>query len=366
MPTLIHLISAVTWGGGERYALDVCRHFRSLGWHVIAFTRDSRAVDAPFESEGLRVRHLPLRGYADAVTPLRLASMLRARGKDEIVIHVHKYKDAFTALLARRLSRRKDVRVVLTRHLVKPAGRSLLSRRIYRNLDAQIFVSALARDRFLSAWPGGKPPFPAGKLHTLHNSLLREQPPYLPPPAKGPRIVLFLGRLSPEKGVETLIEALPALRGHRTRARICGTGEADYVDSLKRLATRLGVMDLIDWKGYVARTDTAIRECHVAVLPSVAEEAFGLANIEIMSGGRLQICTSTGAQPEYLTPGRNAFFIAPGDSKALAAKLLELLGGDSPHPAVEIMGRQAHADYADRLAWPAFAARLEAIYRGEE
>ena len=152
MPLLIHLISAVTWGGGERYALDVCRHFRSRGWRVLAFTRDSRAVDAPFEAEGVRPRHLPLRGYADWISPMRLASMLRSGRRETTVIHVHKYKDAFTALLARRLSRRKDVKVVLTRHLVKPASKSILSRCIYRSLDAQIFVSALARDRYLSTW----------------------------------------------------------------------------------------------------------------------------------------------------------------------------------------------------------------------
>lgn len=366
MPSLIHLISAVTWGGGERYALDVCRHFRSRGWHVVAFTRDSRAVDAPFESEGVRLRHLPLRGYADWISPMRLASMLRTGRKEPTIIHVHKYKDAFTALLARKLSRRKDVKVILTRHLVKPAGRSFVSRCIYRNLDAQIFVSALARERFLSAWQGGSPPFPLSRLHTLHNSLLIEQPPYAPPPAKGPRIVLFLGRLSPEKGVETLIEALPALRGRRARARICGTGQADYVDSLKRLAANLGVMDLIDWKGYVTRTDTVISSCHVAVLPSVAEESFGLANIEIMAGGRVQICTASGAQPEYLTDGRNALFISPRDSKALSDKLISLLDDDAETPSVITMGRQAYEDYASALAWPRFASRLERIYAGED
>ena len=357
---LIHLISATTWGGGERYALDVCRHFRAWGWQVLALTRDANAVDLPFEAEGIRVRHFSLRGYADLISPLRLASLLRMR-REPTVIHVHKYKDAFTALLARKLARRRDVRVILTRHLVKPGKRSRLARRIYRNLDAQIFVSRLARDRFLSSWPDKKLPFPAQRMHTLHNSLNITQPPYSPAPAKGPRIILFLGRLSPEKGIETLLRALPALRGRRARLRICGTGQADYVDSLKRLGTRLGVMDLIDWKGHVADTGEAIRAAHLAVLPSVAEESFGLANIEIMAVGRAQICTSNGAQREYLTHGREALFIRPGDHEALERNLIELL----ENPArLEAMGRNAHATYAATLAWPRFASRFEAIYRG--
>lgn len=362
MPALIHLISAVTWGGGERYALDVCRHFRSLGWQVNAITRDSNAVDLPLDRAGIKVRHMPLRGYSDLVSPMRLASLLRRRPQGTVV-HVHKYKDAFTALLARRIARRPDVRVVLTRHLIKPARRGWLSRCIYSGLDAQIFVSALARDRFINSWQGAPLPFPRSRIHTLHNSLLLEQPPYTPPPARGPRTVLFIGRLSPEKGVETLLQAAVKLRGHRTRIRICGTGQADYVDILKRLAQRLGIMEMIDWKGHVADVMPHILESHVAVLPSVAEEAFGLANIEVMSAGRLQICTASGAQREYLRDGRDAIFINAGDHEALADRLLSLLEDTSTPPRIITMGMEAHARYAEILAWPHFAARLESIYR---
>lgn len=362
MPALIHLISAVTWGGGERYALDICRHFRAKGWQVQAYTRDSNAVDLPFEREGVKIRHLPLRGYTDMLSPLRLAKMLKSRPADT-VIHVHKYKDAFTALLARKLAGRKDVRVVLTRHLVKPAKRGWLARRIYRNLDAQIFVSALARDRFMSVWKGEPLPFHAQRMHTLHNSLYGPTPDYTPPPAKGPRIILFLGRLAPEKGIETLLEALPALRGRRARAWICGTGQADYVDLLKRTASRLGVMDLIDWKGHVADADAAIRACHVAVLPSVGEESFGLANIEVMRMGRAQICTSNGAQREYMRAGRDAMFIAPRDSEALSRLLTEMLDDPSSPSGIEKMGLAARRTYMETLEWQRFATRLEAIYR---
>lgn len=198
---LIHLISATTWGGGERYALDICSHFREQGREVLAITRDSHAVDAPFEQAGIKVRHMSLRGYADALSPLRLARRLR-RAQAPVVVHVHKYKDAFTALLARKLARRRDVRVILTRHLVKPGKDSWLAHRIFRNLDAQIFVSDLARNAFLSTWQGRPLPFPADRLHTIHNSLRIPPQPYQEPPQKGPRVVLFLGRLSPEKGLK--------------------------------------------------------------------------------------------------------------------------------------------------------------------
>lgn len=359
---LLHLVSATSWGGGERYALDILTHFRSLGWKTGVFTRDLQVVNTPFEKAGIKTHFLPLHGYLDPLSPLQLASLLRHQKEQGIILHVHKYKDAFTALLARRLSRRSDVRVVMTRHLVRRPSRGWLQRRIYRNLDAHLFVSRRARDIFLAPWP--RPlPFPADRIHALHSSIAATQTPYSPPPDKGPRNIIFLGRLHPEKGIETLIEALPALRGRRARCRICGTGSADYVDSLRRLATRLGVMDLIDWMGHVADTAPIIADSHIAVLPSVVPEAFGLVNIEVMAQGRMQICTSTGAQREYLSQGAEGLFITPRDSESLAKLLAELLDDPSQPPRYVKMGRTAWGTYARDLAWPRFAARLERIYR---
>lgn len=359
---LLHLVSAKSWGGGERYALDICTHFRSLGWKTGALTRNLQAVDVPFARAGIKTVFLPLHGYADPFSPLQLASMLRREKEKGIILHAHKYKDAFTALVAKKLSRRSDVKVVMTRHLVRTPHRSRLMRWICRRLDAHLFDSRLARDTFLKPWP--KPlPFPGDRVHALHCSVAEAQPPYAPPPEKGPRIILYIGRLHPEKGVETLIKALPALRGRRARCYICGTGEADYVDSLHRLGDRLGVSDLIDWKGHVPATAPMIEGAHIAVLPSAVPEAFGLVNIEVMAGGRMQICTALGAQREYLDQGVDALFIEPGDSETLSVMLSELLDDESVPPRYVTMGRAAWEAYARNLAWPRFAARLERIYR---
>ena len=143
-PRLIHILSSSFWGGREEYALDICRGFSEMGWRVSVFTRDMAAIDTPFRAHGVRVRHLPLRGYADLATVVSLSHHLRHT--DALtVVHTHKYRDAFLALLARKLSRRRDVRVVLTCHRVRPGRDTWLARRICRNLHALVFVSV---------WPG--------------------------------------------------------------------------------------------------------------------------------------------------------------------------------------------------------------------
>ena len=58
---LAHIVASNRWGGAERYALDICRHFIDKGWHVAAYTRDAKAVDNLFAEAGVELRHAPCR-----------------------------------------------------------------------------------------------------------------------------------------------------------------------------------------------------------------------------------------------------------------------------------------------------------------
>lgn len=357
---LIHLLSSSLWGGREQYALDICRGFSAAGWNVSVITRDASAVDTPFIAAGIKVRHLPLGHYSGVSSIISLVHLLR-RGKAPCTLHVHTFRDAFLALTARKLSRRKDTRVVFTCHRVKPCRNTAMRRRILRNLHAVIFPSALACNTFLSTWSPVELPLPKERIHLLHNSLYRpfegEVPPS--PPVSGPIVVSYYGRIVQGKGLETFISALPLLKGKRTRACIAGAGDPDYIDTLKRLATRLGVMDMIDWRGNSLSREQTAERSHIGVFPSLEPEAFGQGNLVFMAYGRPQICTFNGAQGEYLTAEKEALLIQPADTEALAADLLKLI----EHPELRLsMGRAAHKRFNRRLEWGHFADILTHIY----
>lgn len=325
-----------------------------------AYTRDAKAVDSLFLDAGIELRHAPLQGFVDFTSLMALRADMASMPQNAI-IHAHRYRDAFMTLVARRLASRPDIKVVATRHIVRRGRDSLLYRRMYRNLDAQIFVSEAARERFLTAWRGHRLPFAREKMHTLYNSLNIPDRQRKPEPEKGPVIAMFHGRLRPGKGLETLIDALPRLKGLRTRLRLVGTGDPDYVDRLRSRAAARGVMEMIDWCKYTADPMPLIRECHFGVLPSTAREAFGLANIEYMANGRPQICTDNGAQSEYMASGREALFIPAADTQSLGDALLRL----ATDPALRAsMGTEALATYRRSLAWPIFIDRLTDIYTG--
>lgn len=356
---LVHIVPSNRWGGAERYALDICRHFLSEGWHVEAYTRDAKAVDCLFAEARIPLRHAPLQGLADPATLMEFVRDFREL-PEETVIHTHRYRDAVLALAARRIISRPDLRIVNTRHIVRRGHDSWLYRRMYRSLDAQIFVSEAACNRFLATWRRRRLPFPKDRVIVLHNSLYLPSYEAAPEPDKGPVIAMFHGPLVAGKGLETLIDALPRLKGLRMRLRIVGTGHPDYVDALRRRAQTRGVMEMIDWHKYTTDPHTLIREAHFGVLPSVVSEAFGLSNLEYMINGRPQVCTGNGAQTEYLTNGTDAIVVPPGSVEDLAEAMRRLASDLGLRTR---LGAAARANYMRGLSWRGFASRLEEIYR---
>lgn len=356
--TLIHLISSNKWGGAQRYALDICEHYHRQGWKVAAMTRDAKVIDDHFRQAEIPLFHAPLRGFFDPASALILARTLRDLPVDKSYVHVHRYRDAFTVLLAKRIAKRPDIRVISTRHNVRPGRNSWLFRRIYDKINAHIFVSETAFRRFRSTWPE-KLPMRMHTVHILLNSINIPQSIPVSEPDKGPIFAIYAGPIVKGKGIETIIDALNSLRGLKLRLRIAGQGNPDYLDTLRRRAMTRNVMEMIDWKISGEVPYDLINQSHFAVLPSVEREGFGLSNVRIMAAGRAQICTPSGAQSEYLTDGVTALFVPPADAHALA-EAMRRLATDAPLRSA--IGSKAFEYYTRQLSWQSFIPRMTEIY----
>lgn len=357
-PRLIHIIGAHRWDQPWRNALDVCRYFSRLGWSVTAYTRDVKAIDTRFRAAGIDIRHSPLRGMFDIYSALQLARELRGERYGTIV-HVHRYRDAFAVLLARKIARRKDIRVVSTRHILNRGRQYAVARRIYRNLDAQIFVSESVRDRFLSSWPDGNFPFDPSKMHIITPTVNIPDTDPLPESEKGPKIVLCNSALVPGTGLETLIDAMSALRGMKTRLWIVGEGSADYIDSLRRRAQVRGVMELIDWKIRPTDSGNLIDRCHICVDPTLQGAPFGPTHIEYMAHQRAQVLSAAISPSEYVTDGVQALIVPPGDASALGNVLATLIQDPVMRQNIALAARRT---YLDHFSWRECAETIRSIY----
>lgn len=355
---LTHIVSSRCWDGPARYALDICRHFRDNGWNVTACTPEALVVDSRFSAVSISLRHLPLQGVYDPASILCLASRLRAE-PERGIIHTHNTADAFIALTARKLARRKDLRVILTRH---SSGMPLLDRiscRVYRNLDSLIFTSRFSHDIFMKNWDRKGRGKLCERVKILHYALREEESVFLPEPVSGPRTGIWQGRISPGKGLETIIDAIGILRGKRIRMTIAGTGHPDYVDSLRRRAYISGASGLIDWKGKFDNISEILSKAHFGIALGEGDESFGYPNIEYMAAGRPQITTGHEIQREYLTDGKEALFVPSGECEILAETMQRL--ADDPDLRAEI-GQAAFRRNMSDLNWRRFMEEMTAIY----
>ncbi len=175
------------------------------------------------------------------------------------------------------------------------------------------------------------------------------------------RVLLFLSRLHVKKGLHLLLRALAAVeRSEKTRLVIVGGGDADYVRSVRALATELGdALPRVDWVGEVwghARWPY-FQGADLFCLPTFSEN-FGLAVLEACQVGTPALTTTATPWAEYLADGRGILCEPHEDSirGALARFFKDTLR--TPE------ARQKLADWAwATFHWDALAARYLACYR---
>lgn len=129
---------------------------------------------------------------------------------------------------------------------------------------------------------------------------------------------LFAGRLSQEKGIHYLLEAMAQLPD----LTLYIAGQGPYEDKLKAIATKLNLNN-IKFLGFMEAQDLEIyyRNCIATVLPAIWFEIFGLTLIESFLYGKPVIASNIGAIPELVTEGETGLLIEPGNVHDLTEKL---------------------------------------------
>ncbi len=128
--------------------------------------------------------------------------------------------------------------------------------------------------------------------------------------------LLYFGRLSPEKGLKTLIEAAALTN---SELKFAGVGPEE--NSLRSLAESKGVKaEFLGFKEGGGLKEIIIGAKAVA-LPSVWYENMPLSLLEALSLGKPVIASEIGGMPEVIVDGKNGWLFRPGDAHDLAAKI---------------------------------------------
>lgn len=156
---------------------------------------------------------------------------------------------------------------------------------------------------------------PADKIdvvhHFLDHNVANESSSF---PANG--YGLFIGRLSPEKGVDRLLDAWSKLGKNR---RLVIAGDGPELIFLRAKAASLN-LDNVRFVGFVDQTlhEELWAGAAFSIVPSVWQEPFGMVVLEAWGRGRAVVAHRIGALPEIITDGVNGFLADPHDSDDLA------------------------------------------------
>jgi glycosyltransferase involved in cell wall biosynthesis len=152
--------------------------------------------------------------------------------------------------------------------------------------------------------------------------------------------------LYPEKGIDTLIQAMVGLvdeQGKRNiNLSIAGSGSVEYESHLHQLVQQLGLTNHVTFLGWMppAEIPALLRKFDVLVLPSVWPEPFSRAVLEGMISGLVVVATRTGGTPEIIVDGENGLLFLPNDPQDLAKKIISLADQPESRTAIAKAGRQ--------------------------
>ena len=165
---------------------------------------------------------------------------------------------------------------------------------------------------------------------------------------------LFVGRLSPEKGVSTLIEAWRRI-GHEIPLRIVGDGPLAPAAAAKELPG-------ISWLGRQSSSEVArlLREADFLLFPSATFETFGRVIVEAFAAGTPVIAAGHGAAAELVRDGHCGLHFRPHDASDLVDKVTVL----ASNPALRRqLSMAARAEFESRYTADANYHALTSIYR---
>jgi glycosyltransferase involved in cell wall biosynthesis len=177
-----------------------------------------------------------------------------------------------------------------------------------------------------------------------------------------PRL-LFVGRLSPEKGVLLLVEAAARLRSAGVPVELALIGDGPSRPAIERSVAERALGDAVTLLGWCdsARVRNEILASRALVLPSFAE-GLPIVLLEALALQRPVISTWVAGIPELVEPGRSGFLVPPGSVDELARAMRAVIE-ESPEKLAE-MGRHGAARVAERHDATRSARQLEELLWG--
>ncbi|MDD5069958.1 MAG: glycosyltransferase [Candidatus Omnitrophica bacterium] len=162
---------------------------------------------------------------------------------------------------------------------------------------------------------------------------------------KNNNVIVAVGRISPSKGYEYLIQAFKKIvRQHPYMIlKIVGSADASkqkYFGQLKTLVSKFSLDYNVKFVGRQSDISSVLAEARVLVAPSVIEESFGRVIVEAFAAGVPVVATSVGGYSEIIEDGFDGTLVPPKSSEAIALAVINLLSDTRLAEQFSLRGRK--------------------------
>lgn len=343
---VVHVSKVTGIAGSEGHLLNLLPGLRKYGIypHMIVLIDPNNPVEkfcTQMQAQGVPCENMVIRHHID----LTLAGQLRERFQQikADIVHTHLlHADVYGLHAAgqanvpyRVSSRHNDDRF-----------RRMFALKWLNQLVAQkaqrVIAISEALERFVIDVEG----IPAEKVQTIHYGLhaergsgcsVEEAQQILQVDMEGP-VLLFIGRLIEQKGVDVLLEAFATLRSEFPEVQLRIVGDGNLRARLETQCRTLGLEKAVRFLGWVEDAQRLMLGGDIIVVPS-RWEGFGLVTLEAMRHRRPLVASAVSALPEIIVDGETGYLVPADDLLALTDALHKLLA--DPELARQ-MGRAGH------------------------
>ena len=301
--SIINIVGAKIWGGGEQYVYDICKQLQQR--HRAAYTLVDQSNEE-MQSRYAQVGHVMTANLYTLKGFLSVNAVAKQMKEQGIVCHSGKY-----ILFCIALKQLTGAKLMFIKHNLVPGKTDMYHKWINSQVDAFVCVSKLVYDDLMTPIIKN-----TSKYYIVYNGIDPNR--FLSfadnVPIKS-KVTTFgySARITERKGLYLILSALEQIHQKNPDIRliISGAGTEDQIKKLKDYIDAHHMHSYVEFIGFTPDIEGLYRSIDCLLLPTVTREAFGLVICEAMYCGVPVITSGSGAQREIIEDGISGFIVDP-------------------------------------------------------
>jgi glycosyltransferase involved in cell wall biosynthesis len=324
LKTICFFNTCKSWGGGEKWHYEIATQL-SVDYQVRVAAFPGSKLSMHACGAGLAVAEFSI-GTLSFLNPFKLWRLTRFFRRERISsVVLNLPSDLKAAGLAARLARVPQI--VYRRGSAIPVRDTVLNRFLFRHVVTDIIANSAETKRTVLAHNPDL--FPADRIRVIYNGIdlaAFDACPAFPVYVrrKGEVILGHAGRLSGEKNQKFLIDVVQELKSSGVKCTLLIAGKGPLESELRSYAASLGLVDEVVFLGFLHDIRSFMSTIDIFLLSS-HWEGFGYVLVEAMAAAKPVVAFDSSSTPEVVEDQITGLLVSPGDRRAFAGAVRELV-----------------------------------------